>query len=68
MTKKEHLDKFGWILIKNVFDEKEIKNFREYADKDKDHKGDLLSSNSLSKVITETRIIDLMKDCLGSKE
>ena len=51
MTKKEHLDKFGWILIKNVFDEKEIKNFREYTNKDKDHKGDLLSSNSLSKVI-----------------
>ena len=45
MTKKEHLDKFGWILIKNVFDEKEIKNFREYADKDKDHKDPKISWN-----------------------
>ena len=65
MTKKEQIDKYGYIVIKNVFTKDEINTFRDYAEQDKDHKGDLLSAKSLSKIITDTRIIDICKASTG---
>ncbi|WP_179009399.1 hypothetical protein [Winogradskyella forsetii] len=65
MTKKEQIDKYGWMVIKNVFSNEEIETFREYAEKDKDHKGDLLSAKFLSKIITDKRIIDIYKESTG---
>jgi len=65
MTKKEEIDKHGYMIIKNVFSEEEINTFRDYAEKDKDHKGDLLSAKFLSKVITDERIINICKESAG---
>lgn len=66
MTKKEQIDKHGWVLVKNVFSPDEINKFREFAEQDKNHKGDLLSANQLSKLISDKRIIDIFKECTGS--
>ena len=43
MTKKEQIDKHGWMVIKNVFTKEEIDIFRDYAEKDKNHNGDYSS-------------------------
>lgn len=66
MTEKEQIDKHGWMLIKNVFTKEEIDTFRDYAEKDKDHEGDLLSAEFLSKIIQDKRIIDICKASTGS--
>ena len=66
MTKKEQIDKHGWIIIKNVFTKEEINTFRDYAEKDKSHKGDLLSAKLLSKIIVDERIINICKESTGS--
>ena len=68
MNKKEQIDKKGWLLIKNVFNSDEINSFRKYAIQEKNHKGDLLSSNVLSKLLTDARIIQIFKDCLESDD
>jgi hypothetical protein len=65
MTKKEEINKHGWIVVKNVFTPEEINLFREYAENDKSHNGDLLSADSLSKIITDKRILDIFKECTG---
>jgi hypothetical protein len=67
MTKKEQLDKYGWILIKNFFTKEEITSYRNSAEKNKNHKGDLLSCKELNKVIYDTRILDILKECLDSE-
>ncbi len=67
MKKKEHLDEHGWMLVKNVFTKDEIELFREYTEKNKTHKGDLLSNDSFAKVITDSRIVNILKECLGGK-
>lgn len=54
------------MLFKKVFTAKEIDTFRAYAEKDKSHTGDLLSSPLLSKVILDERIINIYKSCTGS--
>lgn len=66
MTKKEQIDKHGWLIIKNVFTKEEIDIFRGYAEKDKDHTGDLLSAKLLSKIITDERIINICKESVGN--
>lgn len=66
MTKKEEIDKKGWILIKNVFSENEINRFREFVEKEKNHKGDLLSSNLLKDIILDDRILNIFKESLGT--
>ena len=66
MTKKEQIDKHGWMVIKNVFTKEEIDTFRDYAEKDKSHKGDLLSAKLLSKIIVDERIINICKESTGS--
>lgn len=68
MTKKEQIDTYGWLLVKNVFTAEEIDVFRAYAENDKDHKGDLLSAEHLSKIISDKRIIDIFKECTGSEK
>lgn len=65
MTKKEQIDKYGWILIKNVFSADEIDNFRDYAKKDIKHKGDILSAKHLSKIMLDERIVNIFKECAG---
>jgi hypothetical protein len=65
MTKKEQIDKHGYMVIKNVFTNKEIDIFRGYAEKDKNHNGDLLSAKFLSKIITDERIISIYKEATG---
>lgn len=65
MLKKEQIDKHGWMLIKNVFTKEEITKFRDYAEKDKNHKGDLLSAKFLSKIILDKRIINIFKESTG---
>lgn len=67
MSLNEEINKNGWIIAKNVFSSKEINKFRELALKDANHKGDLLSSQFLAEVITDNRILDLVKECLGSE-
>lgn len=67
MTKKEQIDQHGWLLIKNVFTSKEIDTFRDYAEKNKTHKGDLLSSKLLSKIILDERVISIFKESTGSE-
>ena len=66
MTKKEQIDKHGYMLIKNVFTKEEIETYRDYAVKDKNHKGDLLSAKLLSKIILDERIINIFKESTGS--
>lgn len=66
MTKKEQIDEHGWMIIKNVFTKEEIDTFRDYAEKDKSHIGDLLSSKFLSKIILDERIINICKESTGS--
>ncbi len=66
MTRKEQIDEQGWLLIKNVFTKEEINTFRDYAEKDKSHIGDLLSANFLSKIILDERIITICKESSGS--
>lgn len=68
MNKKEEIDQNGWILVKNVFNTDEINKFREDIQQEKDHTGDLLSSKLLSKIVSDKRIIDTIKECLGSDE
>jgi hypothetical protein len=65
MTKKEQIDKHGWMIIKNVFTKEEINTFRDYAEKDKTHNGDLLSAKFLSKIILDDRIINIYKEATG---
>lgn len=65
MTKKEQIDKHGWMVIKNVFTNEEINTFRAYAEKDKNHKGDLLSAEHLSKIILDDRILNIYKEATG---
>jgi hypothetical protein len=67
MTKKQQIDKHGWMIIKNVFTKDEVDTFRDYAEKDKAHKGDLLSAKFLSKIITDDRIINIYKEATGKK-
>lgn len=67
MTSKEQIDKNGWLLVKNVFTKEEINTFREYAEHDKEHIGDLLSAEMLSKIILDKRIINICKDSAGSE-
>ncbi len=67
MTKKEQIDKHGYMLIKNVFTKEEIDTFRDYAEKDKNHSGDLLSAKFLSKVITDERIVSICKAASGQE-
>jgi hypothetical protein len=66
MNKKEEIDKNGWILIKNIFTPEEIDNLRNDVLKEKNHQGDLLSSQLLSKIITDERLLNIYKECLGS--
>ena len=68
MTKKKQIDEHGWMIIKNVFTKAEIDVFREYAEKDKSHIGDLLSAEFLSKIILDERIINLFKECTGDNK
>lgn len=68
MTRKEEIDKKGYIIIKNVFSPEEIAEIRDNVINEKDHKGDLLSSKLLSKVITDSRILTIFKECLGQDE
>ncbi|MGB3608037.1 MAG: hypothetical protein WA775_15550 [Psychroserpens sp.] len=65
MTNKEQINKHGWVIIKNVFTPSEINTFREYAEKDKAHVGDLLSAEFLSKIILDDRIVSIFKECTG---
>ena len=65
MTKREQIDEHGWMVIKNVFTKAEIDVFRDYAEKDKRHIGDLLSAKFLSKIILDERIINIYKECIG---
>lgn len=67
MSLHEEINKNGWIIAKNVFSNEEINKFRELALKDTDHKGDLLSSTCLSDVITDKRLLDIIKKCLGTE-
>lgn len=67
MTKKEEIDEKGWMLVKNVFTTAEINEFREYVDKEKSHKGDLLSSQLLKNALTDNRVLKILKECLGSE-
>jgi hypothetical protein len=61
MTKQEQINKHGWMVIKNVFTKAEIDVFRDYAEKDKAHIGTLLSTEFLSKIILDERIITIYK-------
>ena len=66
MAKKEQIDEHGWVIIKNVFTKEEINIFRDFAEKDKSHVGDLLSAEFLSKIILDDRIINIFKECTGN--
>ena len=68
MNKHEIINTKGWIIVKKFFKPEEIDHFKKWVALDKNHKGDLLSSPNLSKILTEPRILDLMKECLGSNE
>lgn len=67
MSLNKTINANGWVLIKNVFNNEEISKFRELALKDADHEGDLLSSQYLSPVITDKRLLDLIKECLKAE-
>ncbi len=67
MSLKEEINKNGWVIAKNIFNSEEINKFRELALKDADHQGDLLSSQFLSDVITDNRLLDIIKECLGTE-
>ena len=66
MDTKQQLDEHGWFLIKDVFSESEIKTFRDYAEKDNSHNGDLLSAKHLSKIIIDDRVINIFKEATGN--
>lgn len=66
MSLKHEIDNNGWVIAKNVFSTEEINKFRELALKDTNHKGDLLSSQFLAEVITDKRLLDLVKECIES--
>lgn len=68
MTRHEEINEKGWVLVKGVFTPEEIQQFRTFAEKDKNHKGDLLSAPHLSAVISDKRVIDVFKSCLGTDE
>lgn len=67
MSLKEEINKNGWVLVKNVFKVEEFNKFREWALNDAQHSGDLLSSKLLSQVITDKRLLDIIKQCLGTE-
>jgi hypothetical protein len=67
MSLHEEINKNGWVIAKNVFNSEEINQFREWALNDTNHKGDLLSSKTLSEVITDKRLLDIIKECLGTE-
>jgi hypothetical protein len=67
MTKKEEIDKKGYILIKNVFSSEEIDIMRANAVAEEGLQGDLLSSDKLSSVMMDERILNIFKECLGSE-
>jgi len=64
MTKKQIIDRDGWILIKNVFSKEEINKLRNEVEAELNHEGDLLSNKVLSKVLLDDRILDIFKECL----
>ena len=67
MSLKEEINKNGWVIAKNVFSTQEINKFRELALKDAHHEGDLLSSQFLADVISDNRLLDIIKECLGTE-
>lgn len=66
MTKKELIDRDGYILIKNVFTPEEVDLLRQKGVEDQDHQGDLLSSDKLHSVMMDERILNIFKECLDS--
>ena len=70
MTKHDTLNEYGWLIAKGVFSEEEIKEIREItlSEKNKSHKGDLLSNPNLFHVISDARILDLARECLSNDE
>jgi hypothetical protein len=68
MTKKEQIDKDGYILIKNVFSTEEVDLLRSKVMHEADHHGDLLSSEKLASVIMDERLLNIFKECLDSKK
>lgn len=68
MTKKEEIDKNGYILIKNVFSSAEVDIMRKMALEEDGLQGDLLSSDKLSSVMMDERILNIFKECLDSEK
>lgn len=68
MSKQEEINEKGWVLVKGVFTPAEIQQFREFVEKDKDHAGDLLSAPHLSAVMSDKRIAEIYRECLGTDE
>jgi len=68
MTKKEHIDKKGWVLYKNVFTPDEIKAIRKKALVNSDNSTDLLSNKLLKDVLLDSRVTDIYAELLDVKE
>jgi hypothetical protein len=68
MTKKEQIDKDGYILIKNVFTSEEVDIMRANAVAEEGLQGDLLSSDKLASVMMDERVLNIFKECLGSEK
>ncbi len=66
MTKKEQINKDGYILLKNVFTTEEIDIIRKNSLEEEGLIADLLSSAKLSSVLMDERILNIFKECLGS--
>nr|WP_321234176.1 hypothetical protein [uncultured Psychroserpens sp.] len=66
MTRKEQIDKNGYILIKNVFSPEEVDKMREMAIAEDGLQGDLLSSEKLASVMMDERVLNIFKECLNS--
>lgn len=60
----------GWVLIKNFFSKQEIQNFRQIGEEIKvsHFKGDLLSHPKARYILTDDRIINLVKSVLETDD
>lgn len=70
VTLKEHFDLHGWILIKGVFSKTEIDTLRSSALESKKENGngylDILSNKRVGYIITDDRILNIVKGLLGT--
>ncbi len=68
MNKKERINQHGWMLIKNLYSPAEIETIRELGLQTQDQKGDVLSNEALKYILLDERLINILKEVLGTDE